>query len=166
MVDVKDALKELANMVKNEILLRLHSPIGNNKQGKNTLIGSELEKSIKVEPMGDNIIVFQIADYYEYVVKGRKAGWKNHPPKPPGIIYGITQWVKRKHIRFDGLTQNQTIWAVLGSLEKNNIAARPFIGYDEDDVTKVLTFLDDFFDKWADNVFEQLMYEVDKFFKS
>ena len=165
---LSDALKELAERVKNEIIRRLHSPLGINKLvGRNTLVGSDLEKSIDVKQVDDETIVFQIADYYEYVVMGRKAGWKNRPPKPPHIIPSITKWVRKKGIRFNGMTETQTIWAVLEALEVRAIAARPFINsgqLNDEDPSKILGFLDAYFNAWADEVYKLITDKIDKYF--
>lgn len=167
-MELKTALKELAEDVKKEILRRLHSSVGiNHRVGRNTLIGSDLEASISVTKGDEDTIVFGIADYYEYVVQGRKAGWKNRPPKPPGIIYGITQWVRKKGIHFRGLTETQTIWTVLEALEVRAIAARPFIQSGQlngEDPSKILPFLDSYFDAWADDVFKLITDKIDKYF--
>lgn len=167
-MDLKMALKQLAWQIEREIIKRMSSDVGINERiGKNTLIGSDLYKSVSVDVVSDNELVFAIASHYEYVVKGRKRGWKNHPPKPPGIVYGITQWVRKKGIRFQGMTENGTIWCVLNALEKRDIKARPFINFDEHgDPSVILPFLDDFFSKWADEVFEEIMKEVDKYFSN
>lgn len=167
-MELKTALKELAEDVKKEILRRLHSSVGiNYRAGRNTLVGSDLEASISVSQSDENTIVFEIADYYEYVVQGRKAGWKNRPPKPPGIIYGITKWVRKKGIHFQGLTETQTIWTVLEALEVRAIAARPFIQSGQlngEDPSKILPFLDSYFDAWADDVFKLITDKIDKYF--
>lgn len=167
-MELKDALKELADKVKNEILKRLHSSVGvNPRVGRNTLVGSELEQSIDVYASGDDTLVFVIADHYEYVVQGRKAGWKNRPPKPPGIIHGITQWVRSKGIRFNGCSETDVIWYVLESLEVRDIAARPFINsgqLNDEDPSKILPFLDAFFDEWADDMFKLITEKLDKYF--
>ena len=165
MTDLHRELQELARMVKNEIILRLHSPVGvNPRVGRNTLIGSELEKSIKVEPT-ENGIVFQIADYYEYIVHGFKRTGR-FPGTFNKFIENITDWVRRKHIRLGNMTQNQIVWYLAKRMifEGREIAPRPFINYDPEDMSKVLPFLDEFFEKWADNVFEKIMEETDKYF--
>lgn len=169
-MELKDALQELADRVKKEILRRLHSPIGINRRvGKNTLIGSELEASIDVRQADEDTIVFEIADHYEYVVLGRKAGWKNRPPSGKGIIYGITQWVRNKGIRFNGCTETETIWMVLEALEVRAIAARPFIEsgkLNDEDPSKILPFLDAYFNAWADEVYKLIIDKLNKYFDS
>ena len=45
------------------------------------------------------------------------------------------------------------------------IEPRPFINWDEnEDPSVVLPFLDDYFDKWADEVFNKITEELDKYF--
>lgn len=164
-------LKELARMVKNEILLRLHSSIGvNPRVGRNTLIGSDLEKSIDVKPVGDNAIVFSIADHFEYVVKGWKRTGRGKGTFQEYLM-NIKDWIRRKHIKWNGYTENQMMWILAKKMFslKNpyTIAPRPFINWDENgDITKILPFLDDYFDKWADMVFNDITAELDKYFKN
>ena len=166
-MDVKKALDELAKEIKNEIILRLHSSVGiNQKTGTNTLIGSDLERSIDVKAIDDTTLVFQIADYYQYVV----TGWKRtgrYPGTARLFIRNITDWVRRKHIQFGNLSQNQIVWILYRRMliEGQEIAPRPFIEYDpEEDVSKILPFLDEFFEKWADSVFNIITSEIDKYF--
>jgi hypothetical protein len=182
-MELKNALKELAEAIKKEILRRLHSPLGtNNRVGRNTLVGSNLEASIDVYQTDDDSIAFTIADYYMPIVAGRRAGWKGRPKREgtDGIIKAIERWVQRKGIRFDGCTETQTVWLVLESLEVRAIAARPFIGYDPKeyaewtksassdyvgDVSLVLPFLDAYFDEWADEVYKLIVNKLDKYFQ-
>ena len=48
-MDVRDALKELASMIKAEIIRRVWEEGVNPKTGTNTLIESDLIKNLKVE---------------------------------------------------------------------------------------------------------------------
>ena len=80
-MDIQNALRELASDIKQEVLRRMSSDLGvNRKTGTNTLDGSELMKSVDTKVVDDNTIVFEIADYYTYVVGGRKPGWGVGPP--------------------------------------------------------------------------------------
>lgn len=167
-MDLKKELEILARQIENEIILRLHSPVGiNPRTGTNTLIGSELERSISVDAVDENMIVFQIADYYEYIVRGwKKTG--RFPGTAHLFVRNITDWVRRKHIRLGNMTENQIVWYLYKRMliDGREIAPRPFIEYDEnDDISKILPFLDEFFEKWADLVFEKIMYDIDKFFE-
>lgn len=167
-MELRDALKELAKMIEDEIIRRLHSSVGINRRvGTNTLIGSELEQSISVDSISDNEIVFQIADYYEYIVNGwRRTG--RFPNTAHLFIRNITDWVRRKGIRIGNMSENQIVWYLYKRMliDGREIAPRPFINYDPDgDVSKILPFLDDFFDRWSDEVFNKIMEQIDNFFK-
>lgn len=168
-MDLYKALQELADEIKDEILKRLRSPIGNNpRTGTNTLVGSELERSIDVRPIGETTIVFEIADYYEYVVSGwRRTG--NFPHTSHLFIRNVTDWVRRKNVTIGNLTENQIAWMLYRRmvLEYREIQPRPFIesGYNNDeDPSKILNFLDEFFNKWADRVFELITKDLDNYF--
>lgn len=168
-MDIRNALQELADDVKKEIIRRMHSPIGvNPRVGRNTLIGSELEASVNVTAVSETTIVFEIADYYEYVVSGwRKTG--NFPNTAHLFIRNITDWVRRKGVRLGTMTESQIVWYLYKRMliEGRNIKPRPFIesGYNNDeDPSKILNFLDDFFDTWADKVFELITTDIDKHF--
>lgn len=164
MIDARTALKQLAQMVKEEILRRIQQYGVNPRAGRNTLIGSDLEKSIKVEPRGDDEIVFQIADYYEHVV----LGWKRtgrYPGTMRLFVENLTKWVRKNGITFAGRTENQVVWAILKSIWMRGIAPRPFLHFDENgDPSIIIPFLDDYFDKWSDLVWNQIIEELDKYF--
>lgn len=167
-MDIKAALTQLANDIKKEILRRMSSNVGvNGRTGRNTLVGSDLYYSVDVYPKSDTTIVFQIADYYEYVVKGWK---RTHQGKGSFQEYliNIRNWIRKKNIRWGNLTENQMVWVLAKRMfgeENYTIAARPFINYGPDgDVSKILPFLDDFFDKWADWMFDKITEDIDKYF--
>ena len=164
MIDAKTAIQELAQMVKEEVLRRINQYGVNRRAGKNTLKGSELEKSIDVRITGDNAFVFQIADYFEYVVRG----WKrtgNYPGTMRLFVENLTNWVRRKGIRFGNKTENQVVWAILKSRWMRGIEPRPFLHWDDsEDPALIIPFLDDYFDKWSDLVYNQIIEELDKYF--
>ena len=169
LMELQQALQELAKQVKEEIIRRLHSRVGiNPRTGSNTLIGSNLERSIEVKAEDDTSIVFQIADYYEYIVSGwRRTG--NFPGTAHLFIRNVTNWVRKNNIRLGNMTENQIVWYLYKRMliEGREISPRPFIesGYNNDeDPSKILPFLDDFFDKWADKVFNKITEELDKQF--
>ena len=164
MIDARTALKQLAYEVKQEILRRIQQYGVNPRAGRNTLIGSDLEKSIVVEPRGENEIVFQIADYYEHIVLGwRRTG--RYPGTMGKFVENLTNWVRKNGISFQGRTENQTVWAILKSIWMRGIEPRPFLNYDEGgDPSIIIPFLDDYFDGWSDKVWNQIIEELDKYF--
>lgn len=166
MLNIKLELEKLASAIKAEVLKRMESEKGvNPRTGTNTLVGSKLYKSVDVKVKSETELAFQIADYYTYVVGGRKIGWGTPPPH--GFVAGIIKWVKEKNIIFQGKTQNQTVWAIIRSIVKRGIQGRAFIGngYINDDPSYVLPFLDEFFSKWADEVLEDICKELDVHFR-
>ena len=164
LIDAKTALKQLAEDVKKEILRRMEQYGMNPRAGRNTLVGSDLEKSVSVEPTDKDTIVFQIADYFEYVVRG----WKrtgNYPGTMRLFIDNITKWVRKNGIAFEGRTENQTVWAIVKSIWMRGLEPRQFLKWDDsEDPAIIIPFLDDYFDKWSDLVWNQIIEELDKFF--
>lgn len=164
--NLRTALNELATDIYKEIIRRLHSDVGvNPRTGTNTLIGSDLEKSIDVyvNDSSDGL-VFKIAQHWEYVVlgwrhTGRFAGTKLQ------FLSNLMKWVKRKGIHFQGMTENQMVWLIYKSINERLIAPRPFINYDPNgDPAVILPFLEDYFNRWADELFEKIIKEIDKHF--
>ncbi|MBP5421137.1 MAG: hypothetical protein J6Y78_01715 [Paludibacteraceae bacterium] len=161
---VKEALQELAKEIRDEIMRRVWEEGVNPKTGTNTLIYSDLIKDMEVKPISDNTIVFQIADYYMFVVKG----WRRTGNWGGGIdpfIENIIVWMRKKNVHSDKLTDNELAWRIVKNIFKGGIMARPFINYDPNgDPSVVLAFLDEFFSRWADKVFQLIMEEVDRYF--
>lgn len=159
-MDIQKALKELAQEIKNEIMRRVWEEGVNPKTGTNTLIYSDLIKDMEVKPISDNTIVFQIADYYMFVV----LGWRRTKNWGGGIapfINNIIDWMRKKNVHSDKLTDNELAWRIVKNIFKGGIMARPFINYDpEGDPLVVLPFLEDFFNDWADRLFEEIMNEL------
>lgn len=160
MNELKQMLDELAKRIKDTVIDLMSSDIGvNQKVGRNTLIGSDLMNSLKTTT-GEDYIVFQIADYYENVVKGRPKGLMINSEMEQSLL----EWIRKKNIRFDGCDETTTLYLVEKSIVEKGIAARPFIGVG-DDPSVVLPFLDNYFDKWADEVFEMIIKKIDQLFK-
>lgn len=162
-MDAKKAIKQLADEVKAEILRRIDKYGYNRRAGTNTLKGSDLEKSIDVKVTGDEAFVFQIADYFEFIVKGWKRTGR-YPNTMHLFVRNLTAWVRKKSIRFGNKTENQVVWAILKSIFMRGIEPRPILGWDEsEDPALIIPFLDDYFDKWADDVFNDITKEIDKY---
>lgn len=158
-MELHTALKELELMLREEVLRRMRSSI-NAKTNTPTLIGSDLEHSVATVQTSEESFAFQIADYWQYVAYGRKAGAKLPP------IEAILNWIRRKGIRFEGRTENQTAWAIAIAIQRDGIQGRPFMGsdYNIDDTEKVLPYLDGIFDNWAEKLFN-LICDSLKYFK-
>lgn len=162
-MNLKEALIELAEATKRIINDRIKQYGVNERAGKNTLEGSNLQRTMRVEPIEDGIAL-QIADYWQHIA----LGWKrthNYPNTMQQFVYNLTMWVRKKGIRFEGRTENQTVWAILTNIWTNGIKARPFMIYDDDgDLTKMIPELDAYLDKWFDNLFEEIMKDINKYF--
>lgn len=167
MLNILDHFRILAEEVKKIVLQRMEGPAGvNERTGTNTLVNSNLYNSVTTT-YTDNSIAFEIADYFEYIVRGRKSGWKGRPHKDgtKGIVASIMEWVERKNIKYENKTYTQTAWAILNALEVRDITARPFINYDKDgDLTKMLPELNAYMDEWFNGLFNIITEKIDKFF--
>ena len=158
-MELHQALKELGLMLRDEVLRRMRSAI-NAKTQTPTLVGSELEKSVNTIDVEEETLAFHIADYWQYVAYGRKAGAKMPP------IEAILNWIRRKGIRFEGKTENQTAWTIAIAIQRDGIEGRPFMGsdYNIDDTEKVLPYLDGIFDEWSEKLFQTIIENI-KYFK-
>ncbi len=160
---VKEALQELANDVKTILERRINKFGYNYRASKNTLKGSELEKSIEVYP-DEYGISLQIADYWEFIARGwQRTG--NYPGTMRLFVKNIDDWVKRKDIRLGNLTQSQMVWAIVKKIFTSGVHYRPFMVYDDEgDLTKMIPELEEHIDKWFDDLFNAIMEETDKYF--
>ncbi len=167
-MDVKTALQELALAVKRILNDRINRYGVNPKTGSNTLQGSNLQKSIQVIAEEDGITL-QIADYFEFVVRG----WKrtgNYPGTMHLFVRNINDWVRRirrKGIRLGNLTQSQMVWIIIKNIWEKGLRERPFMIYDEDgDMTKMIPELDKYIDSWFETLFNAIMEDIDKYFNN
>lgn len=164
-MDINSALKELCEEVKSIITERIRRYGTNPRTGTNTLIGSDLEKSIDVRPTDDGIAL-QIADYWEFVSRGwQRTG--NYPGTMYLFVKNINNWIVKKNIRFGNLTQNQIAWIVIKKIWEHGIVSRPFMVYDDTgDLEKMLPELTAYMDKWFDTLFDAIMTETNKYFNA
>lgn len=163
-MDARKALQELAAMIKGEIMNRVWEEGVNPKTGTNTLISSDLIKNMKVEAVSENEIVFQIADYYEYVVLGWKRTHRFEGTFTQ-FINAILSWMQKKNVHSPNIKDNNLAWAIAMNIMEGGLMPRPFINYDKDgDPSKVLPFLDKMVDEWLDIVFGKITEELDKYF--
>lgn len=163
-MDIKTALQQLASMIKTEIMRRVWEEGVNPKTGTNTLVSSDLIKNMKVEAVSDDTIVFQIADYYTYVVLGWRRTHRFEGTFSQ-FVNAILKWMSKKNVHVAGMKDNNLAYAIALNIMEGGIMARPFINYDKDeDPAKILPFLDDMVDKWLDTVFGKIIEEIDKYF--
>lgn len=162
-MDIKTALMELAEVVKRILNDRIKQYGIIQKRGTNTLEGSNLQQSIKVDIIEEGIAL-QIADYWEFVSRG----WKrtgNYSGTFSQFVRNVDDWVRRKGIKFGDLTQSQIVWAVIKNIWNNGLRSRPFMVYDEEgDLEKMIPELNDYIDKWFDELFDAITNDLDKYF--
>lgn len=162
-MDLRKALQELANEVKEVLDERIKQYGVNERVGRNTLQGSDLEKSIKLSTTEDTLTL-QIADYWEFVARGWKRT-KNYPNTMQRFVKNINEWVRKKGIRFGNYNQTQIVWMIINKIWHNGIAARPFMVYNDDgDLTKMIPELGHMIDEWFDKLFNEITEGLNKYF--
>lgn len=169
-MDIRKALQELADEIKEEVKGRMRSDVGiNPRVGRNTLVNSDLYNSVNARVVSENSLVFEIADHFEYVVKGWKRTGRGRGTFQDYLI-NIRDWIRRKNIKWGDYSENQMMWILAKKMFSANnpytIAPRPFINYDpNDDIAKILPFLERMVDEWMDNIFNEITKETDNIFK-
>lgn len=161
--DLKMALEELCGEVKAILQERIKRYGVNPRTNTNTLEGSNLEKSIVVKPT-ENGLALSIASYWEFVSRG----WKrthNYEGTMSQFLVSVNDWVRRKGIRFEGMTQSQMVWAIIMNIMNNGIRERPFMVYDEGgDLGRMIPELNKVLDEWFDKLFEMIINDLTKYF--
>ena len=160
---LQEALQELANEVKKLLNIRIRKYGVNPKTGTNTLKGSELEASIQVATTSDGIVL-QIADYWEYVALGwhRTGRFPNTMSK---FIKNVDDWVRRKGIRLGNMTQAQMVFIMIRNIMNLGLRERPFMIYNQEgDLTEMIPELQEYMDKWFDELFDAIMNDIDNYF--
>lgn len=129
----------------------MESSVGiNQKVGVNTLVNSDIYNTLIVKATNNGDLIFDIIlnDYLEFIEKGRRKGAKMPPVEP------IVRWAKSKGIP----TDNSTIFLIRRAISRDGIRPRPFMA-------TVLEEVDRNWNKqWADEIFNVIMEEIDKFF--
>lgn len=165
--NVRQALIELCEKVERILTKRIEQYGYNERAEKNTLKGSELEKSIEVYPTEDGIAL-QIADYWEYVARGWYHSGKSDKS---GLFDALVKWAIRKRIKLDDYSENESAVIVAKKVyaemifHNRPIKKRPFMRYYADgDLTKMIPQLKAYMEKWFDNLFYKITEDIDKFF--
>lgn len=164
-MDIKLALQELALAVKRLVNARIRQYGINPKTGTNTLQGSELQKSLDVSITEDGIVL-QIADYWEFISRGWERTGR-YPGTMDRFVKNIDDWVRRKGIRVGNMKQSTLVFLIIRNIINNGLRARPFMVYsDNGDLTEMIPELNDYMDKWFDQLFDSIMIDIDNFFNS
>lgn len=163
MADVKYLFKELADEVNKILEARINKYGINPKTGTNTLQGSNLERSIEVNTF-EYGLALKIVDYWEFVSRG----WKrthNYPNTMAGFVYNVTQWVRRKNIRFGNMSESQIVFIIIRNIMNEGLKARPFMVYnDEGDLTEMIPELKEYINEWFDRLFDAILEDINTYF--
>ncbi len=150
-MDVSKIVMEFSRDIMALVRAVMESSVGiNQKVGVNTLVNSDIYNTLIVKATNNGDLIFDIIlnDYLVFIEKGRRKGAKMPPVEP------IVRWAKSKGIP----TDNSTIFLIRRAISRDGIRPRPFMA-------TVLEEVDRNWNKqWADEIFNVIMEEIDKFF--
>lgn len=124
--------------------------LDNHKVGRNTIIGSDIYKTLQVKSTNDGDLVFDILlnDYLTYIESGRRKGAKMPPVEP------IVRWARSRGIP----TDNSTIFLIRRAISRDGIQPRPFMA-------TVMEQIDLDMPNWYDKIFDEITKLINDFFK-
>ena len=141
-----DAIELIAEQVKRCIQWSMEKNGVNDKVNRNTLVDSHIYEDLDVSNDNLELINVLIHDYYQYIESGMEAGhWVDEEYLIP--------WMEDKGIP----TDNDTLWHIQKSIYEFGISPRPFL---EDAWEQV----EEYWDGWADGIFEILMEDIEDWF--
>ena len=146
---VMEFSKDLMTLVR----MVMESNIGiNDKVGRNTLTSSQIYKTLSVKATNDGDLIFDIVlnDYITFIESGRRKGAKFPPVEP------IVRWARSKGIP----TDNSTIYLIRRAISRDGIKPRPIMQYVFEEIDR------EWDEQLADELFETILSEVNKFFNS
>lgn len=149
-MEISKIIMEFSKDIMALVRMVMESNVGiNSKVGVNTLVNSNIYKTLSVKATNDGDLVFDIIlnDYLVFIENGRRKGAKMPPVEP------IVRWCKQKGIP----TDNSTIYLIRRAISRDGIKARPFMAH-------VMEELDSEWDGVADEIFNVIIQEIDKFF--
>ena len=118
-----------------------------------------------MKPTEDGIVL-QIADYWEFISRGWERTGR-YPGTMNRFVKNIDDWVRRKGIRVGNMKQSTLVFLIIRNIINNGLRARPFMVYSDDgDLTEMIPELNDYMDKWFDQLFDSIMIDIDNFFNS
>lgn len=151
MVQIGNIVVSMSKDIMELVRVVMESNVGiNEKVGRNTLVDSDIYKSLSVKATNDGDLVFDIIlnDYLVYIENGRRKGAKFPPVEP------IVRWARKHGIP----TDNSTIYLIRRAISRDGIKPRPFMAYVFEEIDK------DWEDGWSDELFNKIISEIDKFF--
>ena len=137
----------------------------NDKVGSDTLTDSNLYKDLEVTSDAENgVITIIVNDYIDYIQGGREP---NKPFPWKLAVEVLAEWCERKLHKSD----NTTIYFVWKSIVEKGIKPRPIFDLPENLWTSpanpndlVMDLIDDYWDDWADEIFEAATMSLDEYF--
>lgn len=146
---VMEFSKDLMQLVR----MVMESNVGiNQKVGRNTLTSSQIYKTLSVRATNDGDLIFDIVlnDYITFIESGRRKGAKFPPVEP------IVRWARSRGIP----TDNSTIFLIRRAISRDGIKPRPIMQYVFEEIDR------EWDEQLADELFETILSEVNKFFNS
>ena len=144
---VMEFSKDLMTLVR----MVMESNVGiNSKTGSNTLVNSNIYKTLSVKATNDGDLIFDIIlnDYLVFIESGRRKGAKMPPVEP------IVRWARSKGIP----TDNSTIYLIRRAISRDGIKPRPFMEHVLEEIDR------EWDEQLADELFNKIISEIDKFF--
>ena len=144
---VMEFSKDLMTLVR----MVMESNVGiNQKVGTNTLVNSNIYKTLSVKATNDGDLIFDIIlnDYLVFIESGRRKGAKFPPVEP------IVKWARSRGIP----TDNSTIYLIRRAISRDGIKPRPFMAHVLEEIDR------EWDEQLADELFNKIISEIDKFF--
>ena len=138
----------------------------NDKVGSDTLSDSNLYDSLDVTfDMDNEMIIILVNDYIDFIQGGRAP---NKPFPWKLAVEVLAEWCQRKL----GASDNTTIYFVWKSIIEKGIKPRPIFDIPEDLWTSPINtkglvmedLTDEYWDDWADEIFEAATMSLDEYF--
>lgn len=146
---VMEFSKDLMTLVR----MVMESNVGiNDKVGRNTLVDSNIYKTLSVKATNDGDLIFDIIlnDYLTFIESGRRKGAKFPPVEP------IVKWARSRGIP----TDNSTIFLIRRAISRDGIKPRPFMAHVLEEIDR------EWGDSLADELFNKIISEIDKYFNT
>ena len=143
---VMEFSKDIMNLVR---VVMESNLLDNHKVGRNTIIGSDIYKTLQVKSTNDGDLMFDIIlnDYLTFIESGRRKGAKFPPVEP------IVRWARSRGIP----TDNSTIYLIRRAISRDGIAPRPFMA-------TVMEQIDLNMENWYDKLFDEITKLINDFF--
>lgn len=137
----------------------------NDKVGSDTLTDSNLYRDLGVKYDENGVITILVNDYIDYIQGGRAPG-KPFPWKL--AVEVLAEWCQRKL----GASDNSTIYFVWKSIVEKGIKPRPIFDIPDNLWTSpsnanelvMEDLTDEYWDDWADEIFEAVTITLDNYF--